>query len=261
MSYLLSESFRQLAVGVVCLSTAIASWHASAGVVIEGSRQIYPELRREITVRLTNDDRQQSRLVQVWLSGAEQDADAADAPFNITPPVFRLDAGKSQALRVTYTKEPLPVDKESVFWLNVLEVPPKVDIKNQESDEGSNQLTFAFRIRTKLFFRPNSLPGNSEQAPAQLRWTLRPGNKNGTLEVFNPSAFHVTFNEVALTAPDGTQVPLALIASDAMVAPGQVMRFAQANIPSSFPQQMHVEFKYINDYGGFSLPQRAPLHR
>lgn len=38
------------------LALGMASHTVHAGVVIDGTRQIYPEPRREVTVRVTNDD-------------------------------------------------------------------------------------------------------------------------------------------------------------------------------------------------------------
>ena len=103
---------------------------AHAGVVIDGTRHIYPQQRREITLRLTNDDQRAPRLVQVWLDQGDpaQDPTGSDVPFSLSPPVFRMDAGKSQVVRLVYTQDPLPDDRESLFWLNALEIPPKVNV-------------------------------------------------------------------------------------------------------------------------------------
>ncbi len=99
----------------ICLYLAFAQ--AQAGVIISGTRQIYAEPRREITVRVSNDDQQAARLVQVWMDvgNAQLTAEHSDVPFSISPPVFRLDPGKSQAIRLAYTQESLPGDKESLF--------------------------------------------------------------------------------------------------------------------------------------------------
>ncbi len=43
----------------ICLCLAFAQ--AQAGVIISGTRQIYAEPRREITVRVSNDDQQAAR--------------------------------------------------------------------------------------------------------------------------------------------------------------------------------------------------------
>ena len=55
---------------------------AHAGVVIDGTRHIYPQQRREITLRLTNDDQRAPRLVQVWLDQGDPAQDPR-VPFSL----------------------------------------------------------------------------------------------------------------------------------------------------------------------------------
>ena len=234
---------------------------AHAGVVIDGTRHIYPQQRREITLRLSNDDKRAPRLVQVWLDQGDATPDPAhsDVPFSLSPPVFRLDPGRSQGVRLVYTQEPLPSDRESLFWLNALEIPPNVNAAelDEQTPEG-NHLQFAFRIRTKVFFRPAQLPGSADEAPTHLRWTLHRSAQGPLLEVHNPSAYHVTFNEVALAMGSGPGARL-LPAGEGMVPPGGSLKLPVKDVAQAIPADAQVHFKYINDYGAFSVPQRAPL--
>ncbi|WLH82074.1 molecular chaperone [Pseudomonas sp. FP2338] len=235
---------------------------AHAGVVIDGTRHIYPQQRREITLRLTNDDERAPRLVQVWLDQGDPASDPSNSevPFSLSPPVFRLNPQKSQAVRLVYTQEPLPADRESLFWLNALEIPPKVNTEaDADADDApANHLQFAFRIRTKVFFRPTDLPGSPNEAPTQLRWTLRRSAQGALLEVHNPSAYHVTFNEVALAMGPQKDAPL-LQAQEGMVPPGGNLTLTVREAVQAIPADAQVHFKFINDYGTFSAPQRAPL--
>ncbi|KAI5929298.1 Voltage-dependent T-type calcium channel subunit alpha-1H [Manis javanica] len=97
---------------------------------------------------------------------------------------MRIEAGKSQTLRIIYSGEALPADKESLFWLNVLDVPPKAEMEGD-----SNNLQFAFRTRVKLMYRPSNLPGNAQEAPAQLQWSAGvDANNQPVLKARNPSA-------------------------------------------------------------------------
>ncbi len=244
---------------LICLCLAVGQ--AQAGVVISGTRQVYQESRREITVQVSNDDQNASRLVQIWMDGgdARMTAEHSEVPFSISPPVFRLDPGKSQAIRLTYTQEPLPVDKESLFWLNVLEVPPEAQRPAAALAEDSpNQLRFAFRIRTKVFFRPRDLPGTAQDAPGKLTWTLRTG-KQAVLRVFNPSPFHVTFHEVALIMGAQVDAPRVPTEQQGMVAPYASLDLVLPPMMHTVPADAQVQFQYIDDFGGFSAPQRAPL--
>lgn len=234
---------------------------ALAGVVIDGTRHIYPQQRREITLRLTNDDKRAPRLVQVWLDqgDATRDPSHSDVPFSLSPPVFRLDPGRSQGVRLVYTQDPLPSDRESLFWLNALEIPPKISAAElgEQAAEG-NHLQFAFRIRTKVFFRPRHLLGSADQAPAQLRWSLRRTERAAVLRVHNPTAYHVTFNEVALAMGPRPDAPLVPVQAG-MVPPGVSVELPVRGAVQTIPADTQVHFKYINDYGAFSGPQRAPL--
>lgn len=260
MTHLPSRFNPHRVLAVLCLISGLSFQSAQAGVVISGTRQIYPEQSREITVRLTNDDRHHPRLIQAWIDRGDEKATAesSDAPFSLTPPVFRMDAGKSQVMRLTYTKEPLPADKESLFWLNVLEVPATAAQKEGVgTDEESSQLRFAFRIRTKVFFRPQNLPGKPEDAPTQLRWALHRGKHGNFLQVHNPSAYHVTFNEVALVMGEGPYAQLMVMGPVDMVAPGGRLQFAFKDALNTVPANARVRFKYINDFGGFSAQHTA----
>lgn len=80
------------------------------------------------------------------------------------------------------------MDKESVFWLNVLEVPAKKQAKPDE-----NYLQMAFRSRIKVFYRPAGLAGNANDAAQAVTWSV----KGSSLQAFNPTPYYVSF--VSLT--------------------------------------------------------------
>lgn len=242
---------RFIALAGLCLA-GFTTLPAVAGVVITGTRAVYPAQNREITVSLTNDDAKTPRLVQAWIDSGDEKMtpDKADVPFNLTPPVFRMEPGKSQSLRIVYTKEPLPTDKESLFWLNVLEVPPKPTGAMADA----NTLQFAFRTRIKLFFRPDGLPGTVENAPKQLVWSLTTQGANQALQVRNPTPYYVSFQKVALDVGGRT------IDSDetSMVAPGGTHTFVLKDRAGTAGSNAQVKFSIINDAGGF-MPMTAPL--
>lgn len=159
--------------------------HAAASIVITGTRVIYPSNEDEVTVKLSNNGKGPV-LIQSWIDDGNADAtpDSIKVPFVITPPINRVDAQKGQALRVSFTKETnLPNDRESLFWLNVLEIPPK-----GATNKSDNKLQIAFRTRIKLFYRPSSLEGNSTNAAENLRWELN----DNDLVAINNSPFYVT---------------------------------------------------------------------
>lgn len=132
---------------------ALASQTAFASVVINQTRVIYPGDMKFVSVQLVNES-DKTHLVQSWLDEGDPSAapEKIKVPFSITPPVVKMDAHSGQTLKITgINTASLPADRESVFWLNVLDVPPK--------PEGSadNYLQVAIRNRIKVFYRPASL--------------------------------------------------------------------------------------------------------
>jgi len=237
---------RSLLAGLALLGAALAI-PADASVVISGTRVVYRAPEKEVTVRLTNEGSLPA-LTQVWLDQGDPRADPATlkVPFLVTPPVMRIDAGKAQTLRLMYTGEALPQDRESVFWLNVLEVPPKP----KADDAPANLLQLSFRSRIKVFFRPQGLKGAVQDAPAQLQWRLaHDGGKLG-IEVRNPTAYHVSFASIDVN----TGGQHAVFDDGGMVGPGETRAFPlkgelKGDVKAGGAT---VHYRCINDHGGVS---------
>jgi len=220
---------------------------AHAGIVIVGTRVIYRGSEPETVVKLNNQG-DMPGLAQVWLDRGDPNAPPAtvDVPFTVMPPVSRIDPGKAQTLRILYTGETLPTDKESVFWLNVLEVPPKAARKPGEE----NALTLAFRTRIKLFYRPVSLQGDPAQAPSQLSWRLVQAGSQPVLEVSNPTPYHVTIAELVLRTGDRQ----SRFDAGEMVPPGESRRLslkgeAGGSGGTGGTGGAAVEYHVVNDFG------------
>ena len=227
-----------------CIVLLAGGWWgaAYAGVVIYGTRVIYSEGMREQQVRLMNDGGS-PLLVQAWLDRGEGTVVEEEmVPFVMTPPVFRMGPGRGQTLRILHTGELMPQDKESVFWLNVLEIPPKA-----QPEAGEGVLQLAIRTRIKLFFRPATLAEGPKEPEKQLRWSVLDKRENGAVavRVENPTPYFVSFMDAQLRA--GEQVfPLRTT----MVAPGGSEIFELASPSGSVPVPEKVEFNLIDDIGG-----------
>lgn len=224
------------------IMTGVVAGQAQASIVIASTRVIYPANEREMTVKLTNEGTTPV-LAQCWLDTGDlvESPSKIRVPFTLTPPLVRMDAGKSQTLRLTYTKEPLPKDRESLFWLNVLEVPPKA----KNAGEG-NTLQMAFRTRIKVLFRPQGLPGDADNAPAQTRWTLvRAVDGNGyALKASNPTAYYVNLGKIALAVGGKT-----IDAGNGYVTPMSSATFPLKDLKAAPGVDAEVAYTAINDYG------------
>ncbi|SAK42387.1 pili assembly chaperone [Caballeronia pedi] len=219
---------------------ALFSLPAHASVVIAGTRVVYNAADSEVTLKLTNIGKNPA-LTQVWLDKGDASVDPSrlDLPFLLTPALARIEPGKSQTIRISYTGEPLAQDRETLLWLNMLEVPPKP----VAAQAGANYVQLAFRSRLKFFFRPAGLPGDANDAPGKLTWRLVTEQGKSVLQVSNPTPYHVTIIEAHIGA--GDHAPK--FDEGDMVAP-----HGQASLPLTgmAPADGKVSFTTLNDYGG-----------
>jgi chaperone protein EcpD len=239
---------------VIALAGALIAGQANASVTIGGTRVIYPLGDREVTVKLDNDSSSPS-LVQVWIDDGQAQSAPGEGkvPFVVTPPIFRMGPQKAQALRVIYTGDSLPQDRESVFWLNVLDIPPKPSGATADA----NTLQIALRTRIKLFVRPAKMDGLPEEAPTKLSWKLVPDatGRGQALEVTNPTPFHVSFSEFAVEAGGKTYKNEA----GGMVGPKGATVLAVPNM-NGVGDSAKVRFVAISDFSA-PLPGEASLSK
>ena len=205
---------------------------AQAGVVIGGTRVIFDGNKKEASIGINNPDKT-PYLIQSWI---ETPGGAGEqAPFIITPPLYRLNNGQQNVERIVATGA-LPQDKESLFWLNIKAIPSAAKV--------DNTLQIAIKTRIKLIYRPAAMKGASpEEQVDKLRWQ-RVGNK---IQVNNPTQHVMNFNEISLS---GKKLP-----DVSYVLPGSTAMF---DLPSGVTGGP-VTFKIINDYGSPGAEHKASL--
>lgn len=222
------NGWRKMLIAALCVASVA---QAQAGVVIGGTRLIYDAGKKESSLTLSNPDKV-PYLIQSWVDGKE--GDNTKAPFIITPPIFRLDGGQNNILRVIATGGNLPSDRESLYWINIKSIP--------SAEKKDNTLQIAIKTRIKLIYRPRGLPGTLEQAAGALKW-----KRNGTsLQVSNASPYYLTFTNVKVNG--------VLLKELAMVAP-------HASTTLTLPPGAGgtLNWQIINDFGGASQVFNATL--
>ena len=217
---------------IILLVGACCSFNSIANIVVNATRVIYPQNEKEVTVKITNNDRSPV-LVQNWIDTGDVNAapETIRSPFMLTPPMNRIDPGKGQTLRISYTGGNEPRDRETLFFLNVLEIPPlKKDATNP------NRVQVAFRTRIKMFYRPDGLKPDAKTAAESIKWVAH----DGKLQAVNDSPYYVTLVQVRvhndkaladMVAPHGTL--------DVSFKSGKVAASPGAKI----------SYDYINDWG------------
>jgi fimbrial chaperone protein len=214
--------------GSVLLMSALA---ANASVMLGGTRVILSEKDRQASISLKNTG-SSPYVVQTWVDAGEG---KNKAPLLVTPPLSRLDPGAENILRIVRISGDLASDRETVFWLNVKEIP--------EKSEQENVLQVAVRTRIKIFYRPAGLAGKPDEARSLVTLSVVPGEggKGAALRVNNPSAYNLTFTGFKING------------NKEQTKAGMVLPFSTSDFPLtsvSTPQPVEASYTTINDYGG-----------
>ncbi|EOZ4985440.1 molecular chaperone [Proteus mirabilis] len=152
-----------------------------AGVIISGTRVIYNEGNKNVSINVKNPDKM-PYLIQSWIDDFEE---KKQSKFTITPPLFRLNPDKENTLRIFLTEEGLPSDQESLFWLNIKTIPA--------TEKTENSLQIAFKTQMKLIYRPKSLKDvNFEEEQKKLFWS----KERGKVIVYNPTPYFMNFQTI-----------------------------------------------------------------
>ncbi|MGL5631764.1 MAG: fimbrial biogenesis chaperone [Azovibrio sp.] len=225
---------------LAAVMAAVLAVPASASVIVQTTRVIYPGNAKQVSVQLTNQDAYPN-VMQVWadINNPQSNPETADAPFVITPPLFRIEPKAGQAVRLMFTGADLPQDRESIFFLNVLQIPPsKAEFREE------NQVMLMLRNRLKIFYRPTGVAGNSADVPTKLRFSLRQEGQDWLVDAENPTGFYATLTH-GVVQVEKQQHPF----QPEMLAPFSkaTWRISKAGPLPRIPVQ--VEFILIDDYG------------
>jgi chaperone protein EcpD len=201
---------------------------SQAGIVLNTTRVIYQGADKEVGLMVHNTGTGDI-LAQSWLED-ENSSLSGGLPLVITPALARMSGDGKQLIRIIYSGEGLPTDRESVFWINVQEIPQTAS---------DNELQIAIRQRIKLFYRPRGLVADPLRAAQALQWQLR----DGALEVSNPGPYHVSM--IKLEARLRGQA--AFQEESRMLAPQQRVRLPLHAAVAS--DALDLTFISINDFG------------
>ncbi|EGT3623396.1 molecular chaperone [Morganella morganii] len=200
----------------------LVTGQAMAGVVVGGTRFIYPQDKKMITIPVDNTDKKTAYLIQGWIE--KEDGITKSKNFILTPVLFRLDAGKKGILRVMLKQAAFPDDRESLLWLNVRGIP-------ETEERRENKLQVVINSKFKFFYRPR---GITEPDYNNLRYE-RSGNK---IKIINDTPFHITVRDVTVNNKEHT-------VSD-MIVP-----FESLTVPvTAIHNKDKITISYISDFGG-----------
>lgn len=186
---------------LAALSVFVLPEPVLAGVVASSTRLIMTHKQTALSVILANTN-DYPVMVQTWIDDGAPDStpEKASAPFIPLPAVFRMQPGAVQSLRVINKQDEklsaLPADRESVFWLNLYEIPPK----NPAILRTDTHVAMAMNTQMKVFYRPASLSEPPVKLIDKLQFSLVKQGNYYLLRCHNNSPYHASFGQMTLVA-------------------------------------------------------------
>jgi P pilus assembly chaperone PapD len=236
----------RLVLGLAAL--LVGNAQAVAGVTPEASRVVFDEGAVEQSLQLFNVNKYPV-LVQAWIDDGNILAlpQNSKAPIIALPPIFRMGAGDQLSLRLINSGSALPTDRESLFWLNLYEIPATP--KRGAADE--QIVTVTMRTQIKVFVRPEKLPFPPDELPKRLTFSLVHRAGKLALEIGNPTPYYATIAAVQLTI-EGTQKQEPV----EMVAPFSQAEMDFGAVPAKTGEHAKVIFSLLGDDGNPEIGER-----
>jgi len=225
----------------LCLTGALLAGSAMASVVMLNTRVIYPADAQSQTVQFTNQG-DIPYVMQMWtdVNNPSSTPENADGPFVTVPALFRVEPKSGQSVRLVFTGKDLPQDRESVFYLNSAQIPPKNAVSGAE-----NQMLVVLRNRVKIFYRPKNLPDSADGVGGKLRFSLRQQDGQWRLNAYNDSSYYASVIGAAVQVGNRA-VPF----KTDMIAPRSQASWPLLQRTLSPAGAQKVTFTLVNDYGG-----------
>ncbi|WP_369311261.1 molecular chaperone [Providencia rettgeri] len=203
---------------------------AEAAVSIDRTRVIVYADDNSSPVNVINHSKKLPYLVQTWLENEKEEK--INSPLTALPPLQRVEKDTTVQVRIVPLPEAakLPQDRESLFYFNLQEIPPKSDKQNA--------IQFALRLKIKLFYRPTELKALAENV-WQEKLELIPSAQG--LKLVNPTPFYIV---IPVIISDKT----SLLAEDESVT---LKPKSDELLPNIKPKSQKIQVQYINDYGAY----------
>ncbi|MGL5698155.1 MAG: fimbrial biogenesis chaperone [Kluyvera sp.] len=220
----------QIVKGLIGLLSVCSA--ANATVSPDRTRIIFNETDKSVSVKLTNQSKTLPYLAQSWI----EDKESKKTREFITPlpPLLRIEAGEQSQVRLMGQPalKQLPTDRESLFYYNIREIPPRAEQKNV--------MQMAMQSRLKLFWRPKAIVLKEGQAVPMEKVEVSRTVSGITLK--NGTPYHITVGYIGI---DGkTLLPGS---NGFMVSPFAQATSALKKLPAKF------QIGYIGDYGGINM--------
>ncbi|MEQ5731594.1 molecular chaperone [Providencia alcalifaciens] len=210
------------------LPLLLVAQNSIAAVSLDRTRAIVEGDSTPVIINIENQSDTLPYLAQAWIDDKGGNK-ITTGPLIATPLVQRLEPNIKSMIRISTTDvSKLPKDRESIYYFNLREIPPKSD--------KPNVMQVALQSRIKLFYRPEPI---LDKAKTDWALDLELNTVNDGYIIKNTSPFYLT---VIGLAGDKNKSENGAFDSF-MIDP-----FGSHQVKSTHFQKPYLT--YINDYGG-----------
>jgi len=175
-----------------------------SSMAVDRSRVIYLEGQAGSSLTLANTG-EASTLVQLWVDRGEGDPDSVAPPFVVIPSVLHMPAGSRRAVRVMFTEDDVPRDRESLYWINIYQISERAVSSSPGQKDGST-LDLALNMQLKLFFRPAQIPDIPlPLSPSNIQANVNSKDLQSSIHIKNQSPHFIS-----MVAIDGGEADTSL---------------------------------------------------
>ncbi|EFB4031439.1 fimbrial chaperone, partial [Escherichia coli] len=210
------------------IALCVFSSYANAAFTLNSTRYIYNEGQQSVSVNIHNES-EHKYGGQVWIDNIDKNGEVVF--FSPSPMVFKLNPKQKQIVRIVNINDNLPKDRESIFWLNVQEIPPA-----PKGDGGS--LSLAINNRVKLIYRPIALKNGRDEAENNIK--LINSGTDSCLE--NTTPYYFAISDVKI---NGKSIDLNSDAKNKMGVFSPFSKVCLGNVNTSG----NITVTAFNDYG------------
>lgn len=206
----------------------VVSLNANAAIGLDRTRVIFDGDKKSVSLKISNKNKTLPYLAQGWIE--DEKGEKIQTPLTVLPPVQRVEPGTLSQIKIQAlpSVELLPQDRETVYYFNLREIPPKSD--------KSNILQIALQTRIKLFYRPPTISCLSLESLTMIK-------QGGKYELVNPTPCYVSIKSASNRKDNQGAHDIALMVSPKSQALINISSSELGSTPT---------LTYINDYGGLS---------
>jgi len=229
------NTFRVVTLTAGILASLAGIPQAGAALALDRTRVIFPGGEKSVTVSIRNENTSLPYLAQAWLEDTK--GSKITSPLVVVPPLQRVEAGASTQLQIKALPEAgtLPQDRESVFYFNLREIPPR--------SKEPNTLQLALQTRIKLFYRPKNIQLTRTQMATPWQDKLTLSRQGDGYVVSNPTPYYISLVSAGSKNADAAR---SKAFHPVMIEPqGHASLGVSAASLGNAPA-----LAYINDYGG-----------